>query len=202
MTTALQLIIFAALAVVVLWQLYAVLGRRVGRQPEDAVKARVAPDAGARTQANETEGVTVDPVAQMRARDPSFDPTTFLQGARSAYEMIVLAFASGDRAQLRRLLAPTVADSFESAIDEREREGRTEKIEFVHPPRADLETVAVERDVARARVRFLAEFRSRSTGPEGEAVDDRRTAEIWTFERPVSSADPNWRLSRVETADA
>lgn len=201
MTTALQLIIFAALAVVVLWQLYAVLGRRVGRQPEDAVKARVN-DPAARAQPEESEAATPDPVAQMRSRDPSFDPQAFVQGARSAYEMIVLAFASGDRAQLRRLLAPTVADSFESAIDEREREGRTEKVEFIHAPRADLEDVTVERDIARARVRFLAEFRSRSTGPEGEAVDDRRTAEVWTFERPVSSPDPNWRLARVETANA
>lgn len=202
MTTALQLIIFAALAVVVLWQLYSVLGRRVGRQPEDAVKARVAPDASARAQGVEAEAATADPVARFRARDPSFDPQTFLHGARSAYEMIVLAFASGDRAQLRRLLAPTVADSFEAAIDERERENRTEKVEFIHAPRADLEDVTMERDLARARVRFLAEFRSRSTGPEGEAVDDRRTAEVWTFERPVASPDPNWRLARVETAEA
>ena len=32
----LELIIFAGLAAIVLYQLYAVLGRRVGRQPEDA----------------------------------------------------------------------------------------------------------------------------------------------------------------------
>ncbi len=55
-------------------------------------------------------------------------------------------------------------------------------------------------DVARIKVRFLAEFRSRSKGPEGEAVDDRRTAEVWTFERAIQSRDPNWTLTRVEAA--
>ena len=35
----LELIIFAGLAGVVLYQLYAVLGRRVGRQPEDTPSA-------------------------------------------------------------------------------------------------------------------------------------------------------------------
>jgi predicted lipid-binding transport protein (Tim44 family) len=51
-------------------------------------------------------------------------------------------------------------------------------------------------------VRFLAEFRSRTKGPEGEGVDDRRTAELWTFERRLSSRDPNWMLVRVDEANA
>ena len=58
------------------------------------------------------------------------------------------------------------------------------------------------RDLARLTVRFLAEFRSRSKGPEGEAVDDRRTAELWTFERNLSSRDPNWTLHHVDAAEA
>jgi predicted lipid-binding transport protein (Tim44 family) len=51
-------------------------------------------------------------------------------------------------------------------------------------------------------VRFLAEFRSRTTGPEGEAVDDRRTADLWTFQRLLGSTDPNWTLARVDAAEA
>ena len=57
-------------------------------------------------------------------------------------------------------------------------------------------------DSARITVRFLAEFRSRSKGPEGEAVDDRRTAELWTFERNLKSRNPNWTLVRVDAAQA
>src|SRR5207249_4815241 len=122
-------------------------------------------------------------LAALRSRDPSFDPSRFLQGARGAYETIVKAFAAADREALRRLVAPAVLASFEKAIDAREAEGRSEIIEFTQAPRADLESAEAEGDVARAKVRFLAEFRSRSKGPEGEAVDDKRTAETWTFER-------------------
>jgi predicted lipid-binding transport protein (Tim44 family) len=60
----------------------------------------------------------------------------------------------------------------------------------------------VQGDIARAVVRFLAEFRNRSKGPEGEAVDDRRTAELWTFERNLKSRDPNWTLTHVDAAEA
>ncbi|HXQ45014.1 MAG TPA: TIM44-like domain-containing protein, partial [Caulobacteraceae bacterium] len=57
-------------------------------------------------------------------------------------------------------------------------------------------------DVARTKVRFLAEFKSRVQGPDGETAQDRRTAEVWTFERRLSSRDPNWTLVRVDAAEA
>jgi predicted lipid-binding transport protein (Tim44 family) len=199
------LIIFAGLAAIILYQLYAVLGRRVGRQPEDsAVPATAqpvrAPDA---PQAVVDEGVALTGLAAVKAKDPSFDIGGFLAGAKTAYEMIVKAFAAGDRNQLRPLLSGPVMASFDTAIASRESENRTENIEFLHPPRADLEKAeVVGADLARLTVRFLAEFRSRSKGPEGEAVDDRRTAELWTFERRLKSRDPNWLLVHVDAAEA
>lgn len=196
----LQLLIFAALAAVVLYQLYAVLGRRVGRQPGDNDLAK--PPAGERSSPEPAEGVALVGLPAIKARDPSFDLDHFLAGAKGAYEMIVRAFAEGDRATLRNLLAPPVMEGFDSAIAAREAEGRTETAEFFHAPRADFEQATVDQDLAHIVVRFLAEFRSRSKGPEGEAVDDRRTSELWTFERNLNSRDPNWTLVRVDAAEA
>src|SRR3712207_4311033 len=152
---ALELVIFAALAAVVLFQLYAVLGRRVGRQPEDAAEVEARRPAAAvedrrPNDVNLPEGATG--VAAVRARDPSFDPGVFLGGARSAYEMIVLAFSGGDRSTLRDLLTPSVYATFEGAIRQREEEDRSETAEFLQPPRADIEDVQLEGDVARVKV--------------------------------------------------
>ena len=202
----LELIIFAGLAAIVLYQLYSVLGRRVGRQPEDQPAAETAQGAVRpldRPVDPIDDGVALTGLAAVKALDPSFDVGRFLGGAKSAYEMIVRAFAEGDRTTLRNLLAPEVLASFEAAIDQREAEGRTETVEFFHAPRADLEKADVgPGDLGRVTVRFLAEFRSRSKGPEGEAVDDRRTAELWTFERNLRSRDPNWMLVHVDAAEA
>ena len=205
----LELIIFAGLAAIVLYQLYAVLGRRVGRQPEDspavpttATAVDRAPDAPALT-SDDDDGVALTGLAAVKAKDPSFDVSRFLGGAKAAYEMIVKAFAAGDRGKLRDLLAPPVMAAFDTAIAAREAENRTETVEFLHTPRADLEKVeVVGSDLARVTVRFLAEFRSRTKGPEGEGVDDRRTAELWTFERRLKSRDPNWMLIHVDAAEA
>ncbi|ACG76421.1 conserved hypothetical protein [Phenylobacterium zucineum HLK1] len=202
----LELIIFAGLAAIVLYQLYSVLGRRVGRQPEDQAAAEPAQGsvrAVDRMAEPADDGVALTGLAAVKALDPSFDVGHFLGGAKQAYEMIVRAFADGDRATLKNLLAPQVLASFEAAIDQREAEGRTESVEFFHPPRADLEKADVTgADLGRVTVRFLAEFRSRTKGPEGEAVDDRRTAELWTFERNLKSRDPNWMLVHVDAAEA
>jgi predicted lipid-binding transport protein (Tim44 family) len=199
----LELLIFAVLAAVVLYQLYAVLGRRVGRQPEDNPEI-------ARRIAHETASVARLPadspalgaVAAIKAKDAAFDLDKFLAGARSAFQTTVQAYAAGDRETLKPLLAPEAASAFEAGMAQREAEGRSESVEFLQPPRADLEDAAVEGDVARVKVRFLAEFRNRSKGPEGEAVDDRRTAEVWTFERLLAVKDSGWILARVEAAEA
>jgi predicted lipid-binding transport protein (Tim44 family) len=199
----LELLIFAALAGVVLYQLYAVLGRRVGRQPEDQPELTPRPAVvGPALGRPPVDEVTLTGLAAVRARDPAFDIDHFLQGARGAYEMIVRAFAAGDRNALRGLVAPEVMTGFETAIARREAEGRTESVEFLQPVRADVEESRVEGDSARIKVRFLGEFRTRGKGPEGETVDDRRTAEHWTFERPLASRDPNWTLVRVDAAEA
>jgi predicted lipid-binding transport protein (Tim44 family) len=200
-----ELIILALVAAVVLFQLYAVLGRRVGRQAEDLPQPQAAPvgrDAARPPAVNVTEPAALSGIAALRARDPAFDIGRFMQGARQAFQIIVKAFATGDRKALETLLAPEVMQTFEQAIATREQEGRTEQVEFLHEPRADLESVNVIGDLAKASVRFLAEFRSRTKGPEGEAVDDRRTAEIWTFQRSLASRDPNWTLIHVDPAEA
>ena len=198
-----ELIILAALAGVVLFQLYAVLGRRVGRGPEDLPQPAPSGAEAARTLAPPAEEAgSLTGLAAVRARDPSFEIGQFLNGARAAYALIVKAYAKGDRAALTPLLSGEVMAGFEAGIAQREAEGRTEEVEFLQTPRADFEGVSVDGDTATASVRFLAEYRARSKGPEGEAVDDHRTAEIWTFQRNLKSRDPNWTLIHVDAAEA
>ena len=202
----LELIIFAGLAAIVLYQLYSVLGRRVGRQPgeQPAAEAKVqATRAPERLAEPMDDGVELTGLAAVKAKDPAFDMNRFLAGAKGAYEMVVKAFAEGDKTTLGNLLSAPVMESFEAVIDQRKAEGRTETVEFLQAPRADLEKAEVSQgDLARLTVRFLAEFRSRTKGPEGEGVDDRRTAELWTFERRLKSRDPNWTLVHVDAAEA
>lgn len=196
----LQILFLAAVAAIVLYQLYATLGRRVGRQPEDA-PATAVPGPGP-APADSHPVLRSEGLAALKSKQPDFDPGKFLAGARTAYEQIVTAYAEGDRETLRPLLSPEVMANFEQAMAAREAAGRTEKVEFLTPPRLDLESVDLVGDGAKAVVRILAEVRTRTKDERGEGVDDRRTAELWTFEREVKSANPNWFLTFVAAAEA
>ncbi len=208
-----QIVVFAVIAAFVLFQLYNVLGKKVGRQPQEDAKLVVpgpnTPDQAVKPTA--AEAAMLASVAGLKARDPAFDPARFVEGARQAYEIIVRGYASGDRAALKPLLTPAVMASFEAGIAARETRGETETVEFLFPPRADLEGATAEGDKAVAKIRFLAELRSHVTKTSGETADaatgeplveERRTAEHWTFERTLGAADPNWVLARVEPANA
>ncbi|HZV83872.1 MAG TPA: TIM44-related membrane protein TimA [Brevundimonas sp.] len=207
-----QIVIFAVIAAFVLFQLYNVLGKKVGRQPEDDARAKVAvPAVAARAEPaapgrpGVLDAVTLASIAGLKARDPNFDPVRFLDGARQAHETIVRAYASGDRETLTPLLTPAVMASFEAGIAARETRAETETTEFLHPARADLEMATAEGDRATAKVRFLAELRNRvrSADPVAEEqVEERRVAELWTFERTLGASDPNWVLARTEPASA
>jgi predicted lipid-binding transport protein (Tim44 family) len=212
--TQVQIVIFAVIAAIVLFQLYNVLGKKVGRQPEEDARAKPAalpangpvtepPASGNRP--NVLDAVTLASIAGLKARDPNFDPLRFLEGARQAHETIVRAYASGDRETLRPLLKPVVMDSFEAGIAARETRGETEQAEFLHPARADLEEATAEDNRAVAKVRFLAELRNtvKSSNPAAEPqIEERRVAEVWTFERTLGASDPNWVLARTEPANA
>ncbi len=214
MPVQVQIVIFAVIAAFVLFQLYNVLGKKVGRQPEEDARARPPVPAGAAPTGEQTpaaarpnvlDAVTLAAIAGLKARDPAFDPVRFLDGARQAHETIVRAYAAGDRETLRPLLTPRVMESFEAGIAAREARGETEMAEFVHPARADLELADAQDNRAVAKVRFLAELRNRVKPADPaaeEQVEERRVAEIWTFERQLGASDPNWVLARTEPATA
>jgi len=138
-------------------------------------------------------------LTEMALIDRNFDIAEFLSGAKVAYEMIVTAFAKGDRATLKTLLDSAVFTSFEAAIKTREGKGETVEQSFIGIERAELAGAALEGDAARLTVRFGSELTSCTKNAdgvvvEGDPVTIRHVTDVWTFERNLKSRDPNWRL--------
>ena len=137
------------------------------------------------------------------AADPNFDGQHFLTGARAAYEMIVNAYAEGDRRTLKNLLAREVYDGFESAISEREKRGETVESRFVSIDNADITAAELRGRNAQVTVRFQSKLVSVTRDKDGNVIDgnaERLTdiTDVWTFARDVTSRDPNWKLLATE----
>jgi predicted lipid-binding transport protein (Tim44 family) len=222
-------IIFLALAVFIFLRLRSVLGQRTGseRPPYDRAardvvhgtqdnnvvpmpgtvidQAPLAPTADVVPPTDRWKGLAepgtplalgLDAVA---AQDSSFDPQHFISGARSAYEMIVLAFANGDRRALKDLLSSEVYDSFDAVIKDREKhEQKTEK-RFVSIDKAELISAEARDRAAQLTVRFVSQMISVTRDKAGSIVDGNPEkvsdiTDVWTFARDITSRDPNWKL--------
>ena len=137
------------------------------------------------------------------AGDRSFDVSHFLAGARAAYEMIVTAFAAGDRRTLKGLLSREVFEGFDGAIRERESRGETVETRFVSIDKTDLIGAEVRGRIAQVTVRFVSQLVSVTHHRSGAVIEgspDKVTdvTDVWTFARDVTSRDPNWKLVATE----
>ena len=151
-----------------------------------------------RTLASGNESLA-DGLMAIARSDRTFDPDHFLTGARQAYEMIVTAFAEGNRKTLKGLLSRDVFDGFSTVIGERESRGEQIDQSFVGINKAEIAEAELKGSMAHVTVRFVSELISATRDREGQVVagDPKRIKEvidIWTFARDVASRDPNWRL--------
>ena len=143
---------------------------------------------------------------QVTASDRSFDPDSFLSGAKGAYEMVVTAFAEGDRKTLKQLLSREVYDGFVSAITDREGRGETIEFKFVGIDKAEITGAGVKGSTVQVTVRFLSKLVSATRDKEGKVVDGDPAhvgdvTDIWTFAREANSRDPNWKLVATESVE-
>jgi predicted lipid-binding transport protein (Tim44 family) len=194
-----EILVLAFIAGFVLFRLYTTLGRRTGA--ERPAEPRPAPAQGELPQERPVQpalaglaasGPASEGLMSIVRADPSFDSEHFVSGARGAYELIVNAFAKGDREALRGLLTPRVFESYAAAIKAREEKGDPGP-ELVRLKSAEIIDASLQGQVARVTVRFETEL---AEGAHG--IRDAR--EKWTFERDIRSSDPNWRLARVAAA--
>lgn len=216
-------IIFLALAIFVAWKLRSVLGTKTGNEqpPGDIFRRRETPPAESAPEGNviRLPGAANDigraaerwagiappdsPVAgaldTIAAQEPTFDARAFLDGAKAAYEMIVMAYAQGDRKSLKPLLSKEVYENFEQDIAEREKRGETTETTFVSLGAAEIVAAEVKGRSAQLTLRFAAKLISATRNAKGEVIDGNPEAvtdmsDDWTFARQLGSRDPNWQL--------
>jgi predicted lipid-binding transport protein (Tim44 family) len=210
-------IIFLALAVIIFLKLRSVLGQRTGRErppvpgatndnlvSTDTAPASAEPDGAERWKGIAEPGSSVASGLDAIARkDKSFTANHFLSGAQTAYEMIVLAYAQGDRRALRNLLSREVYEGFEAAIREREAKGETVESRFVAIEKSDITAVELRNRMAQLTVRFVSQLISVTRDKAGNVIDGdpekvTDVTDVWTFARDLSSRDPNWKLVATE----
>lgn len=193
-----EVLLLAGIALFIGWRLYTTLGQDDG-PPEGRERVRAAP----KPEQSEPQvdnihdlkpnftGAAASGLEDIYEADNSFDPRTFMQGARGAYEIIVGAFARGDRGALKPMLDTDVYEAWDAAIQQRENTNAP-SFELLRIRSAEITEASLDdQRVARVVVEFQAEL--------GDGETTSRSDEFWTFMRNVDSSDPNWILDDVDT---
>jgi predicted lipid-binding transport protein (Tim44 family) len=209
-SSLLEIILLAMVAGFVLLRLRAVLGRRIGHEQQNPPP--VAPNVGQTEQAMREAppppvpapmplgGAVAAGLGRINAADKNFDPGTFIEGAKAAYEAIVTAFAAGNKAELRPLLADDVYNSFCQVIDQRNAAKETEEAHVVRLKAADIVDADLkDQTTAEITVKFVADLNRVTRNAEGQTIAGSAASvdevtDIWGFARDVRTPDPNWLL--------
>ena len=211
------IVILALVALFIGLRLYSVLGERTGHEQQQPILKPADPDAlveprVAQPAVNPPSGAdagdmaflpTAGPgVRAILAADPSFDVAHFLEGAKSAYRMILEAYWKGDLETMKPHVDAHVAEAFAGAVTQREKDGLTLDNRLVAIEQALIAEAALEGNVATVTVRFEADIAAVTRNKDGEVVagslsDAVQTRDLWTFRRDVTAGNPNWVL--VET---
>ena len=211
----LQLLVLAGIAVFLILRLKSVLGTRDGYEgpPRSQQRADASPQRRENFEVieggpdydiidNVPEGSdAASALADMKRIEPSFSVTQFVQGARGAYEMILMAFENGQLEDVAPFLAEDVYEAFAQVIDARQEQGLTVEAEFLGLRETKLTEATFDNDTNRAAitVKFIGELTSLVRDANGEIVEGdartpKRQKDSWTFEREMGADDPNWRL--------
>jgi predicted lipid-binding transport protein (Tim44 family) len=204
------LLILAGVTAFIIFRLISVMGTRTGHEQqhdlealERASRSRASDEAQEEKDRASAEPVAPKPVSTnaraLRDADPAFDEGDFLSGARSAYEMIVEAFASGDVRSIRPYLGDSVYEAFKGAIVARENAEHTTDLKFVGIDRAAIVDSEIDEKEMRATVEFTSNQVRVTRDKNGEVVsgDPNRidlVKDRWTFSKKRASRDPNWAL--------
>ena len=198
-----EVLVLAAVALIVLSRLYMALGRGGDDRPVQRPTASQAPldtapaDLAERRQRRDHAerpiftGPAAGGLEEIYNADNSFSAAEFMQGAKAAYQMIVAAFARGDRDTLRPLLDDDVYEAWDAAISARVPGEKT--FELLRIKRAEIDSAELDGRMARIMIRYEADL--------GDGETTRTAREVWTFMRDVTAADPNWILDDVEAAN-
>ena len=211
-SSVIQLLVLAGVAIFLILRLRSVLGTREGFEkppltPGDAPSRRPdfeviegGPDRDITDHVAEGTAAA-SALAQMKAADPDFAVGEFLDGAKGAYEMILMAFERGDLSDVEGFLSSDVATALQSVIDNRTEQGLTVEADFVGVRETTL-TDAIYHEatsLGEVTVKFVGEMTSTVRDAEGRIVEGspneiKRQKDVWTFAREMRSGDPNWQL--------
>lgn len=131
-------------------------------------------------------------------------PEFFINGAKSAFEMILKAFASQDMETLKFLLSEKIYSGFENAINKRKADNQILTTNVISIDDTKILSVALASGIATISVKFISKQINYISDKDGNIINGAKedissVTDIWTFKKDVNVANPNWVVSQTNS---
>ena len=182
-----DIIVFAVIAIFIIYRLRGVLGKRTGYQKNlttnqfsEEKKAQIKKNIP-QLKDNEQKLLKIYEVVE------NFDHKSFLEGAKKAFEIIISAYNQGEKKTLKGLVSKDVFAAFGKAIDNKTNNPNSQFYSLVIE---GVEDAKVENNVVKITLRFTSE---QFTNDDEKTVIKKQ--DLWTFEKKADSKSPEWILT-------
>lgn len=131
---------------------------------------------------------------------PDFDKEKFINGAKRAFEIILTAFAKGDVETLETLVSPKLLKKFQEVLNQRQLDKITAETDLISFNKAEIINAKISKNnIVKIAVNFVTEQVNLLKDKQDKVIEGdenfvQTIADTWTFERCLTSTNPNWLL--------
>ena len=204
-----DIIIFAIIAVFLIYRLKNILGEKTGYDPADDERKKYKQEKNVSNVIdlvkNKKANTINEKIALIINLDNNFSPNEFLDGAKIFFGMVVKSFVDGNLEDIKNYVKSTLIDNFQTAISERLKEKETLIIDIIKIQNTEIKDVSIRDSVINIQVLFESKQIKALKDKNNKVIDGNMKKEIlvrdlWKFERDIKSSDKNWTL--IETTVA
>lgn len=219
-----EVFVWAGIATVMIYLLYSVLGKKEGfedkekwsrqsrnfeAKEEEATQKDPLKDAVFEIipdqldeSAERLNKLDLKCYEKIRKVDPTFNLDTFLKGAEIAFGMIVESYGAGDLKTLKTLFSDPLFAEFAEDVKHREEAGEKAETRVLKIHKMEISKLELLGTEARISVDIESEqfhLVKDQTGTlvEGSENQTETLVDHLTFERNLTSNDPNWIVTRM-----
>ena len=206
----LDILIFAIIAVFLIFRLKNILGTKTGfedssfnkNKTENNIAKVVSIDTKKTTQSNDKENKETLKIKEI---DKTFDHIQFIEGSQIFFKMILDAFVEGNLDKVKEFIKPSVLKNFNFAIKERNKESETLIINLKSINKTEIFSSEINKTVLRISVLFesfqIKALKDKDNNLiDGDLNKEILVKDIWVFERKINYSNPNWTLIETKSS--
>ena len=136
--------------------------------------------------------------------DPNFTVENFVDGAKKAFEYILLRYSEDDIKSLKPLLASELLKNFSDQIKQRQSKKQSLGITILKIDDPEIIDINIEKNkLCFIKLEFKSQQVQTTKDSKNIVIDGNdnlilNITELWTFSKELKNKNPNWILEKIE----